>query len=421
MREFLTVLNYTFRQSIRKKAFIVSTIIILILTMAAMIVPGMIKNGTILDSVNEKDNKQKAAAVQNVYIIDNADLLKQDLTVFNSTFPGYRFELKNDAEKESLMKQIKEEGNKYLLVLNEQSGMLNMDYYMKTYGSGPDPTALQELVNSLFDSKVLGLAGVDEATINKILSPPAIQVKELGQGYVKSKMSSMIIIFILFFAIYYFGYGIAVSVAAEKSSRVMETLITSTKPSNIILGKTAAMGLLGLSQLTLILLTAAISYKLFFPKDFTMFGQSIDFSAFTPLAMIMILVYFILGYLLYAMMNAVAGASVSSSEDVNTAIMPITVIALISFYAAYIPATLPNAGKSLTLTSIIPFTAPFSMPGRLLLGNVSAAELAGSVALLLVTIVVFSWISVKIYSVAILHYGNRLKISDFIKIVNSKT
>jgi ABC-2 type transport system permease protein len=201
----------------------------------------------------------------------------------------------------------------------------------------------------------------------------------------------------------------------------METLITSTKPSNIILGKTAAMGLLGLSQLTLILLTAAISYRLFFPKNFTMFGQSIDFSAFTPLAMIMILVYFILGYLLYAMMNAVAGASVSSSEDVNTAIMPITVIALISFYAAYIPATLPNAGKSLTLTSIIPFTAPFSMPGRLLLGNVSAAELAGSVALLLATIVVFSWISVKIYSVAILHYGNRLKISDFIKIVKSNT
>jgi len=277
------------------------------------------------------------------------------------------------------------------------------------------------LVNSLYDSKLLALAGVDEVTTEKILPTPGITVNELGQGYVKSKLSSMIITFVLFFAIYYFGYGIAVSVASEKTSRVMETLVTSTKPSNIIFGKTAAMGLLGLLQLTLILLTATITYKLFFPKDFTMFGQSIDFSAFTPLAMIMILIYFILGYLLYAMMNAVAGASVSSSEDVNTAIMPITMISLISFYAAYLPATLPNAGKIAALTSIIPFTSPFSMPGRLLLGNVSTAELAGSIVLLIATILLFSWVSVKIYSAAILHYGNRLKISDLIKMVKSKT
>jgi len=421
MREFLTVLSYTFRENIRKTSFIASTIIVLILTMAIMIVPGMIKNGTISNSVNGMDAKQKAATVQNFYIIDNVDLLKQDVSLLESTFENYRFELKTDAEKEALMKQVKEEENKYLLVLSDQSGMLNMDYFINKYGSGPEPDTLQALVNSLYDSKLLALAGVDEVTTEKILPTPGITVNELGQGYVKSKLSSMIITFVLFFAIYYFGYGIAVSVASEKTSRVMETLVTSTKPSNIIFGKTAAMGLLGLLQLTLILLTATITYKLFFPKDFTMFGQSIDFSAFTPLAMIMILIYFILGYLLYAMMNAVAGASVSSSEDVNTAIMPITMISLISFYAAYLPATLPNAGKIAALTSIIPFTSPFSMPGRLLLGNVSTAELAGSIVLLIATILLFSWVSVKIYSAAILHYGNRLKISDLIKMVKSKT
>jgi ABC-2 type transport system permease protein len=244
-------------------------------------------------------------------------------------------------------------------------------------------------------------------------------VNELGQGYVKSKISSLIVIFVLFFAIYYFGYGIAVSVAAEKTSRVMETLVTSTKPSNIILGKTAAMGLLGLAQLALILFTAAITYRLFFPKNFSVFGQSIDFSAFTPLVLTMILLYFLLGYLLYAMMNAVAGASISKSEDVNTAIAPINMIALASFYAAYFPATMPNAGKIATITSVIPFTAPFSMPGRLLMGNVPALELAGSVALLIATISFLAWISIKIYSAAILHYGNRLKISDLMKMAKN--
>lgn len=416
MSEFLTVLKYTFRENIRKTAFIVSTIIILILTIAMMIVPGMIKNGT-FNSSNGKDAKQKSAVIKNFYIIDNAGLLQQDLSPFEAAFKEYRFELKPNAGKKALMKLVKEDENKCLLVLSEQSDRLNMDYYVKTYGSGPERYALQAMVNTLYDSKLLGSAGVDKVTKEKVLATPGIKVNELGQGYLKSKLSSMIIILVLFFAIYYFGYGIAISVASEKSSRVMETLVTSTKPSNIILGKTAAMGLLGLSQLTLILLTAAITYKLFFPKYFTMFGQSIDFSAFTPLAIVMILVYFMLGYLLYAMMYAVAGASVSSSDDVNAAIMPITMISLISFYLAYLPATLPTPGKTAIATSIIPFTAPFSMPGRLLSGSVSTAELTGSIVVLAATILLFSWISVKIYSAAILHYGNRLKIGELIKLV----
>ena len=78
----------------------------------------------------------------------------------------------------------------------------------------------------------------------------------------------MLIMFILFFAIYYFGYGIAMSVASEKTSRVMETLVTSTKPSNIILGKTVAMGVLGLMQLVVILSAAVISYGPLFSEKF---------------------------------------------------------------------------------------------------------------------------------------------------------
>lgn len=419
MREFLTVLSYTFRENIRKKTFIVSTIIILVITMAVMIIPGVYTNATKNNAANGKDDPKKPVVAQNFYIIDNADLLKNDVSLFKSTFKDYKFEVKPDLEKESLMKQVKEKENVYLLVLSEQSGTLNLDYFVKKYGSGPEPDALQALTNGLYDSKLLGIAGVDKATTDKLLTSPVIKINELGQGYVKSLLSSIIIIFILFFAIYYFGYGIAISVASEKASRVMETLVTSTKPSNIIFGKTAAMGLLGLLQMSSILLTAAITYKLFFPKNFEIFGQSIDFSAFTPLALSMILIYFVLGYLLYAMMNAVAGASVSSSSDVNTAIMPITMISLISFYAAYFPITMPNGGKIMAITSIIPFSSPFSMPSRLLLGTVSTADLALSLGLLIATILIFSWVSVRIYSAAILHYGNRLKIKDFIRMVKN--
>lgn len=419
MREFLTVLAYTFRENIRKTTFIVSTAIILVLTIAIMIIPGLMtqssKSGTSTGNEKQKLSDNNG----NFYVIDNIKILNNDAEFLKQAFPGYKLEIKPAQDIDSLVNRVKEEDSTFLLVLNENNGVPTFEYYYKKYGVGPNPSVLEPMLKNKYISNILKTAGVNDSITAKILSTPGISEKELGKGYLKSTISGAIIIFVLFFSIYFFGYGIATSVASEKTSRVMETLVTSTKPSRIIMGKTAAMGLLGLFQLVLMLSTAVVTYKLFFPKDFELFGASIDFSAFTPLALVMIILYFILGYLLYATLNAVAGASVSKSEDVNTAVMPVSMISLVAFYAAYFPSTIPNSGKITVITSIIPFTSPFSMPSRLLMTNVPPLELIASIALLIATIVLFSWISIKIYSAAILHYGNRLKLSDFIKITRS--
>lgn len=420
MREFLTVLAYTFRENIRKKTFIVSTIIVLILTTAIMIIPCMITNASKSSTPNNNDRQNNSALTQNFYVIDNMNVFNKSITPLKQTFSGYNFEIKPSSDVDSLISRVKKEDNTFLLVLDEKIGTPTFTYYVNKYGTGPNPDKLEPILKNLYASSLLKSAGVDISLATKILSIPSVTVNELGKGYIKSMILSMLIIFVLFFAIYFFGYGIAMSVASEKTSRVMETLITSTRPSRIIFGKTVAMGLLGLFQLALMLLTAVITYRLFFPKDFKLFGQSLDFSAFTPLVIIMIVIYFVLGYFLYAILNAVAGASVSKAEDVNTAIMPVSMISLIAFYISYFPTTIPNTGKITVITSMIPFTSPFSMPSRLLMANVSPLELFASIALLIATIVLLSWMSVKIYSVAILHYGKRLRLGDYIKMTKNK-
>lgn len=201
------------------------------------------------------------------------------------------------------------------------------------------------------------------------------------------------------------------SVASEKTSRVMELLVTSTKPSKIILGKSAAMGLLGLIQLFMVVLTGVITYKFTFPKNFAIAGQVLDFSSFTPFSLIMIIVYFILGYSLYAMMNAVAGATVSKAEDVNSSITPISMISMVAFYLGYFSLAVPS-GNVAMLASIIPFSSPFSMPCRILATEVPAWQILASLFSLVITIIFIAWISIKIYSSAILHYGKRLKLKD---------
>lgn len=208
------------------------------------------------------------------------------------------------------------------------------------------------------------------------------------------------------------------SVASEKTSRVMELLVTSTKPSKIILGKSAAMGLLGLIQLSMVVLVGILTYKLTFPENFAIAGQTLDLSSFTPFSVAMIVLYFILGYSLYAMMNAVAGATVSKAEDVNSSIMPISMIALAAFYLGYFSLLAPK-GQVSVLASIIPFSAPFSMPSRILAGDVPAWQIGASLVALVITIVFIAWISIRIYSAAVLYYGTRIKLKDLLKMSSS--
>ncbi len=205
------------------------------------------------------------------------------------------------------------------------------------------------------------------------------------------------------------------SVASEKTSRVMETLIVSAKPSRILLGKCLAMGTLGLLQLSVFIIAAALGYTFIVPNDFTISGVPLALSSFTPISAILILVFFILGYSLYAMINSVCGATVSRIEDLQSAMMPSVLISLISFYAAYMVLFLPDQTIRRVI-SYIPFTSSFIMPFRLLNETVAALDIVISVVLLLVAIIVVSIVSVRLYSASVMHYGQRLKIRDLFRL-----
>ena len=127
----------------------------------------------------------------------------------------------------------------------------------------------------------------------------------------------MVVILGLFFAVYFYGNTVAVSVSSEKTSRVMETLVTSTTPTNIIIGKTVAMGILGLGQMLLLILTAFASYKLFIPTDMDFISSMIGNINFSVTSIAICIIYFILGYTVYAFLNAVTGATISSRAVTN--------------------------------------------------------------------------------------------------------
>ncbi len=423
MKEFLTVLSYTFKENSRKKTFIISTVITLILTVLIVSLPAIIKsfdkggtNKTQEQVKLEEASKQSLKGV--VFVVDSKDMLKGDLNKLGLAFSEYEFKSESADNIDKVKNNVKEQETYSLLVLDEKNGIPTFDYLVKQSGSGPEPYAVSRVIKNIFVTNLLKTANVPDDISAIVQSDVSYNVNELGKRKVNSYISSIIISMLLFFAIYYYGYGVAMSVASEKTSRVMELLVTSTKPSKIILGKSAAMGLLGLIQLFMVVSTGALTYKLTFPENFAIAGQLLDFSNFTPFSLMMIVVYFLLGYSLYAMMNAVAGASVSKAEDVNSSIMPISMISIVGFYMGYFSLAVPKSSIAI-VSSIIPFSAPFSMPSRILATEVPVWQIAASIFSLLITIIFIAWISIKIYSSAILHYGKRLKLKDLVKMSNS--
>ncbi len=420
MKEFFTVLGYTFKENSKKKSFIISTIITLLLTVLIVSLPAIMNSfdsnkknktdqETKIDETKDKENKGI------ILFVDSQNVLKGNLNKLSETFTDYEFKDYSSDDIESLKERVKQEKNTALLILDEENGIPTFTYLIKEYGKGLGSSSISDTLKNIFVSDLLKASNVSDEVSLKVQSDISYDVQELGKGKMKGYITSIVISLILFFTIYFYGYGVAMSVASEKTSRVMELLVTSTKPSKIILGKSAAMGLLGLLQMLLLSLTGILTYKLTFPEDFKVFGSQLDFSNFTPFSILMIIVYFILGYSLYAMMNAVAGATVSKAEDVNSAIMPISFISMFAFYFGYFTLSVPN-GSIAVAASIVPFSAAFSMPCRLLATDVPAWQLAASLGSLVITIILIAWISIKIYSNAVLHYGKRLKVKDLVKI-----
>jgi len=417
MKEFFTVLTYTFKENSRKKTFVISTIITLILTILIVSLPAIMnsfdnheKNKTEQGTNQTKNQEPKGV----VFVVDSKDILKGDLNKLGNVIDGYEFKAEAINNIDLLKNKVKEEDNSSLLIIDENNGVPKFDYLVKQTGNGIDPTEISRVIKSAFVADLLTTAKVPDKISAMVQTDISFNVTELGKGKMSSYISSLVISMLLFFSIYFYGYGVALSVSSEKSSRVIELLITSTKPSIIILGKTAAMGLLGLIQLFAVVLTGVLTYKLTFPENFKIAGQVLNFSNFTPLSIVMIILYFILGYSLYAMMNAVAGATVSKAEDVNSTIMPISMISMVAFYMGYFSLAVPS-GNVAILSSIIPFSSPFSMPCRVLATEVPAWQIAASIFSLVITIVIIAWISIKIYSNATLHYGKRLKLKDLMQ------
>jgi ABC-2 type transport system permease protein len=215
---------------------------------------------------------------------------------------------------------------------------------------------------------------------------------------------------LIFITIVIYGMWVASGVVAEKSSRVMELLISAASPRQLVVGKTLGIGLAGATQVALVL-TPAIVLLLVEDRIATAVlgpaaGIAPSLHALSPGLVAGFALFYVLGFALYSLIYAAAGSLVSRPEDLQIIALPLSLIAI----TGYIQAILALTGGItwfIRLASYVPFWSPFVMLTRLSVGRVEPLELVVSVSLLLLTILVTAVIAIRIYGAGVLLYGQR--------------
>ena len=238
--------------------------------------------------------------------------------------------------------------------------------------------------------------------------------------YASRRIVGIVFVVLSFLTLVFYGLWVAAGVVAEKATRVMELLISAATAEQLVVGKILGIGLAGLTQVSLVLAPALLSLLLSGEIGDALLGE--DPSAGTSLAglspglVAAFLVYFVLGFSLYAALYAGAGSLLSRAEDLQIVALPLSIPAI----AGYLPAVLALSGGSssfIRIASYVPIWSPFVMLSRLSIGRVEAWELALSIGLLLVTVPLVTWLAIRVYRAGVLLYGQPPTLGTFLRAI----
>ncbi len=410
MKQFGKILKFELNNYAKNKAFVGVTIFLMVVIAIVMFFPRI----TALFQSGDTSDTTADLSVMLVKADDptQADMVKE---TFAAAFTDYNVQI-TDAEISVIKDKITSGDVECAFVMN---GATSFTYYvdnLSMYDVNPDiATGVLQQIYQMSAMIGSGMSQEDAAGVMSIQIDA--QVESLGKDQMQNFFYTYIMIFALYMVILLYGQMVAMSVATEKSSRAMELLITSAKPINMMFGKVLAACMAGLVQLVAIFGSALVFYNV--NKSYWGDNGIID-SIFNipPELFVYMLVFFLLGFLIYAFLYGAISSTVSKLEDVNTAVQPVTFLFVIGFMVVMFSMSSGSVDNLLMqICSYIPFTSPMAMFTRIAMSTVPWYEIAISIAVLIGSTFGIGVLSAKIYRVGVLMYGTTPKIGNIIKAV----
>lgn len=411
MKQFKTIFLFELKGYLKNKVFIGVTLFLILAMVVVMFIPNIIA------AVGGGDDQP---AERPVMLVRADDSLLSELVgqYFGQAFEGYEVRV-TDMPEEQIKQQIISQQAECAFVLNSP---VSYTYYVNNLSMYDVNSSLaDEVLLQVFRVSAMMQSGLTQQQVEAIMSQQISgTVSTLGKNQIKNFFYTYMMIFALYMVILLYGQMVATNVGTEKSSRAMELLVTSVNPVNMIFGKVLASCLAGLMQLVALFGSALILFNI---NKAALSGNMIMQSLFNiPVDLLVyMLVFFVLGFLIYAFLYGALGSTVSKLEDINTTIMPVTFLFIIAFFIvifSMMGGEIDNV--AMLICSYIPFTSPMAMFTRIAMSTVAWYEIAISISVLALSVVAVGFIAAKIYRAGVLMYGNRPKLFELIKSVFKK-
>lgn len=424
MNKMGTITGFTFKNKVKTKSFMVTTIVLALLISIGLNVPYFITlfNGGSIGGASSSNPV-------NIGLLSTGQPeVSEKLESFSAAQgdQAYRFIASGDKDEAALAADVEAGLTDGYLKFEAVSGQ---EFPQPILYSAEDVSpqiiasieaALQSVKLDVVVKDVLTAEQKELITTPVKLTEQSLSTDESGAGTEsEGKMSPInyivvyLLIILLFTSTMMTGNMIASEITAEKSSRIMEILITSVSPLSQMFGKIIGIFMVGMLQIGIF--GAVVAGNILLPHNRAVLGDlNMSVSDVNIAVIVYGLIFYILGYFLYAVLFAAIGSMVSRTEELGQAVLPITMLSLVSFYIAIFSISTPNI-LLLKIASFIPFTSPTAILVRIGAGVAPTWEILTSLAILIVSIIIFGWLAAKIYRTGVLMYGKRPTFKELFK------
>lgn len=405
MNKFFIMMGHTYKNRVKSKSFVITTLIMLVFIFAVSNLQTFIE----MFSGEEDENRIAVLSESETWTAAFERSLASSDAAVAEVYEGTLEEAKQEVED-----------GKYKAVVDIRSGtgeLPEATYYANQIANIEASEPVRQALQQVKIEQVTEEAGVAPETLQQISAPVSFELQALEERAKSAEELNQtrgivyIMLFFMYFAVIMYGQMISTEVATEKSSRVMEILISSVSPVSQMFAKIIGIALVGLTQFAIFLSVGYFSIQRSVEAGSASFIGGLGLTEIQPSTIIYAVVFFLLGYLLFATLAATLGSLVSRLEDAQQMTAPMVMLIVAAFMIAMFGLASPDSAF-ITISSYFPFFTPLIMFLRVGMLDVPIWEVSLSLAVLVGSIALLGWIGARIYRGGVLLYGKSSSLKD---------
>jgi len=438
-RNIPLIIEREYKARVQKRSFVVGTIILVVLVILAACVP------TVIELISS-NSQSKIAVVNQANQVAGLDPVNYISTQLNTTIsstgqlqavpsskPKFTVESGQPGDISSLRQQVRDGKLDALLVINRAAaGDLNFEYFSNSSPTGTTAAQIQAATTQLNFLDKLGRLGISQTQLSTLFQSPnltatSVSDEKSGRTPEESAAATLVVtlgVILIFTTILQYGATVAQGAVEEKSNRIMEIMINAATPFQLMIGKIIGIGLAGVTQVAALAAAGIVAVLAQDPLKKVLLnnatgGTQIDITGLSVGLLGLVVLYFILGFLLYGTLYAAVGSLVSRQEDVQTALAPLTFLFMAGYFVSIFSLSATDT-LWVKILSFVPFFTPTLMLSRAGISELDWWEVPLSIVIMLVSIIVFTWLAGRIYRAGVLMYGQKANLGRLFKLALSR-